>query len=258
MLPGAAAPGLLIGTALGLLGGGGSVLTVPIFVYVLGFGAKDSIAMSLAVVGATSIVGTLMHWRAGNVNVRIAVLFGAVAMVGTFAGARIGVLLPGDMQLAIFAAVMLTAAAFMARGSARFPVAPAAPSSRGAVLSMVAAGLLVGLLTGVVGVGGGFLIVPALVLLRLPMREAVGSSLLIITANCGVGLLGYIGHVSIAWPAVALVTAFTVPGIALGSYLHRYVPQPVLRAAFSAFLIVVGAFILYQHVPAVLSASAGR
>ena len=253
MLPGAVAPGLLIGTALGLLGGGGSVLTVPIFVYILGFGTKDAIAMSLAVVGATSIAGTLLHWHEENVNVRVGIPFGAVATVGTFAGSRVGVWLADDVQLAVFAAVMLTAALFMARGGVTPPREPEAPVSSGLALSIVFGGLLVGFLTGVVGVGGGFLIVPALVLIGLPMREAVGTSLLIITLNCAVGLLGYLGHVTIVWRAVGLVAAFTVPGIAIGTYLHRHVPQHALRTAFSVFLVAVAAFILYQNIPAVLA-----
>jgi hypothetical protein len=253
VVPAAVAPGLLIGTALGLLGGGGSVLTVPIFVYILGFEAKDAIAMSLAVVGLTSIVGTLMHWREENVNARIGVPFGAVATVGTFAGARVGVLLPSDLQLAIFAGVMLAAALFMARGGWGKVSEASMPVPGGLAVSIVFGGLLVGFLTGVVGVGGGFLIVPALVMIGLPMREAVGTSLLIIAANCAVGLLGYAGHVNIVWPAVALVAAFTIPGIAIGAYLHRHVPQHALRAVFSIFLIVVAVFILYQNVPAVLA-----
>lgn len=254
MIATAIALGMLIGAALGLLGGGGSILTVPIFVYVLGFGPKEAIAMSLAVVGVTSAVGAVSHWRAGNVNVRVGVVFGAVAMLGTVAGARLATRLAGATQLAIFAAVMLTAAAFMARGRARADRPepfPATASSRTTLL-IVSEGLLVGLLTGLVGVGGGFLIVPALVLVAVPMREAVGTSLLIIAANCIVGLYGSLGHVEIAWSAVALVTTATVPAIALGTYLHRFVPQEVLRRGFAAFLILIAAFMLYQNLGSVL------
>src|SRR5690606_26972699 len=103
----------LIGLSLGMLGGGGSILTVPIFVYVLGFGAKEAIAMSLAVVGATSLFGAASHWRAGNVDLRVALIFGAVAMVGTYLGARLAVYFSDAAQLALFAVVMLLAAYFM-------------------------------------------------------------------------------------------------------------------------------------------------
>lgn len=251
--------GVAIGLALGLLGGGGSILTVPIFVYVLHFGPKEAIAMSLAVVGATSAVGAAGHWRAGNVNLRVGAMFGAVAMLGTYAGARVATLLSGAVQLAIFALVMLLAAAFMfrERGEKAMGDPSGTPALRGAIALVVVEGLAIGLLTGVVGVGGGFLIVPALVLLALPMREAVGTSLAIIAANCIVGFYGYFGHVHVDWRAMALVTAGTVPGISLGVYLHRLVPQHVLRRGFSAFLLLVAAFILYQNMGTVLAAFAG-
>ncbi len=247
--------GILIGLTLGLLGGGGSILTVPIFVYAFHFGPKEAIAMSLAVVGATSLVGVVGHWRARNVNLRVGVVFGAVAMAGTYAGARLAVLLTGATQLLIFGAVMLTAAAFMFRGRRASDGEPASPPPFSRTLALaVPSALGVGLLTGVVGVGGGFLIVPALVLLGLPMREAVGTSLAIIAANCVVGFAGYAGRVVMDWPAVALVTAGTVPGITAGVYLHRFVPQQALRRGFAVFLVVVAVWILYQNLGPVLAA----
>jgi uncharacterized membrane protein YfcA len=234
MIAAALVPGLLIGLALGLLGGGGSILTVPVFVYVLGFDPKPAIAMSLAVVGVTSALGTAGHWRAGNVNVRIALVFGGVAMLGTLLGVRVSRWVPGTTQLIIFGAVMLAAAVFMFRGRpARDEdrgdgVAPPVVSAR----RVVPGGLFVGLLTGLVGVGGGFLIVPALVLMRMSLRGAVGTSLLIITGTCAVGFLGYLGHVRLDWAAMALLAAGTLPGIALGAYLHQFVPQSILRRGF--------------------------
>ncbi len=261
MLATAIGLGLVIGVALGLLGGGGSILTVPIFVYVLRFGPKEAIAMSLAVVGATSAVGVAGHWRAGNVNLRVGLVFGSVAMAGTYAGARLATVLSGATQLAIFGVVMLIAAAFMFRGCGGKPVSEkpsGTPALRGGIALIVLEGLAVGLLTGLVGVGGGFLIVPALVLLALPMREAVGTSLLIIATNCVVGFYGYVGQVHVDWPAVALVTAGTVPGISFGTYLHRLVPQHALRRGFAAFLLLVAAFILYQNVGTLLAAFSRR
>jgi uncharacterized membrane protein YfcA len=248
--------GVVIGLALGLLGGGGSILAVPIFVYVFHVDPKEAIAMSLAVVGATSAVGVAGHWRAGNVNLRVGAVFGTVAMVGTYAGARVAALLSGATQLAIFAVVMLIAAAFMfrERGGQVGSNPPGPAALQGAMAAVVLQGLAVGLLTGVVGVGGGFLIVPALVLLALPMREAVGTSLAVIAANCVVGFIGYMGQVHIDWRAVALVTAGTVPGIAFGVYLHRVVPQQALRRVFSVFLVVVATLILYQNLGTVLAA----
>ncbi|MEP7116166.1 MAG: sulfite exporter TauE/SafE family protein [Acidobacteriota bacterium] len=250
----AVALGILIGLSLGLLGGGGSILTVPIFVYVFHFGPKEAIAMSLAVVGATSTVGAAGHWRAGNVNVRVGAVFGAVAMAGTYAGARLAVLLSGTAQLTIFGVVMLTAAAFMFRGRRADAAERSSALVFGRTLAVVVFEALgVGLLTGVVGVGGGFLIVPALVLLGLPMREAVGTSLAVIATNCVVGVAGYIGRVQMDWTAVALVTAGTVPGITAGVYLHRFVPQQALRRAFSFFLVAVAVWILYQNLSTALA-----
>ena len=155
VLAAAIVPGVLIGAALGLLGGGGSVLTVPIFVYVLGFIPKEAIAMSLAVVGATSAFGTASHWRAGNVNVRMAVVFGAVAMVGTVFGVRLARFVPGTTQLVIFGAVLLAAAVFMLRGHAPFDEENGRFSAQPvtSVLKVVPGCLLVGALTGLVGVG---------------------------------------------------------------------------------------------------------
>lgn len=260
MFAAALIPGVLIGAALGLLGGGGSVLTVPIFVYVLGFEPKAAIAMSLAVVGLTSALGAAGHWRAGNVNVRIALVFGGVAMLGTLLGVRLSRFVPGTTQLVIFGTVMLAAAVFMLRGRAPCEadrgqrVAPPILSP----LTVVPGGLSVGVLTGIVGVGGGFLIVPALVLIRMSLREAVGTSLLIITGTCVVGFLGYLGHVKLDWAAMAFVAAGTLPGIALGGYLHQFVPQSILRRGFAAFLVIIAAFIFIENLAPLSAVSRGR
>ena len=236
--------GFVIGLSLGLLGGGGSILTVPVFVYVLGFGAKESIAMSLAVVGTTSLVGAVGHWREGHVNVRVASIFGAVAIVGTYLGTRLATRLTGAEQLAIFATMMLVAAGVMLRGRQTDAGPPTARTSN--VASATIQGLVVGSLTGLVGVGGGFLIVPALVWGGLPMRDAVGTSLLVIAMNCVVGFYGYAGQVKIAWLSVALVTAGTMPGIATGTYAMRFVSQQTLRRGFAVLLFGVAFYMLYR------------
>ncbi len=257
----------LIGLSLGLLGGGGSILTVPIFVYVLGYGAKEAIAMSLAVVGTVSAFGAAGHWRAGNVDLRVGVVFGSVAMVGTFLGARLAVYFSGAAQLTLFAVVMLLAAFFMLRERTPPPAAgtllaegadaaaladPVRPGSvplgRMPLGLIVAEGLAVGALTGLVGVGGGFLIVPALVLLgRLPMKQAVGTSLLVIAMKSAAGFAGYLGQVEVPWAFMALFTAVAVAGILAGTHLVRYVSTAALTRTFAIFLVVMGAFILYQN-----------
>ncbi|MFS8638823.1 MAG: sulfite exporter TauE/SafE family protein [Gemmatimonadota bacterium] len=236
-----------IGLVLGVLGGGGSILTVPVFVYLLDFDPKPAIAMSLAVVGATSLFGALGHWRTGNVNLRVAAIFGVVAMVGTYLGARLAVLFSGAAQLALFGAVMLLAAYFMFRG--RRPTEAAGRAKERMPLAPIAVvGIGVGVLTGLVGVGGGFLIVPALVLLAgVPMKEAVGTSLLVIALNTASGFFGYLGRVEVDWAFMGLFTAVAVAGITAGTWLVRYLPQTVLRRAFAVFLVIMGSFILYQN-----------
>lgn len=210
----------LIGLSLGVMGGGGSILTVPIFVHVLGFDPKLSVAMSLPVVGATRLVGALGHWKLGNVNLKSAALFGVIAMLGSFAGARLAAFLSGAFQLTLLAVVMLAAAVSMLRSAHREPrdvdLAPDGqrPMQVGLVIP-VAIG--VGMLTGLVGIGGGFLVVPALVLLgRISMKEAVGTSLLVIA-------------------------------IVAGTSLVRLVSQSALKRAFAMFLLVMGVFILYRN-----------
>jgi uncharacterized membrane protein YfcA len=259
-LAAALVPGVLIGAALGLLGGGGSVLTVPIFVYVLGFEPKAAIAMSLAVVGVTSAFGTIGHWRAGNVNLRIALVFGGIAMLGTLVGVRLSRLVPGPTQLVVFGAVMLAAAVFMLRGRppCEDDIGEGGASPVVSMVKVVPGGLLVGVLTGIVGVGGGFLIVPALVLMRMSLRQAVGTSLLVITGTCVVGFLGYLGHVRLDWAAMALVAAGTLPGIALGGYLHPFVPQSILRRGFAAFLVIMAAFIFFENFGPLLAVPRGH
>ena len=236
----------LIGISLGLLGGGGSILAVPILVYVLGFTAKQGIAMGLFIVGVTSLFGAAGHRRKGNVNLRAALTFGAVAMTGTFAGARLSAFISGRAQLLLFAVVMLVAAVFMYRNGRTASVAPRPRRASPLVVGLSA--MAVGGLTGVAGVGGGFLIVPALVLLvGLPMKESVGTSLLVIALNSLVGFAGYLGQVPMPWGYLALFTSIAVAGITVGTWASQYVSQAALKRAFSGFLIVMGLFILVKN-----------
>lgn len=240
----------LVGLSLGMMGGGGSILTVPIFVYVLGYDPKLAIAMSLPVIGVTSLAGAVGHWKAGNVNLRTAATFGVIAMVGAFGGARLASLINGRVQLALLATVMLAAAVMMFRSARRAPSQAHAPeSARTMPLALlVPVALTVGVLTGLVGIGGGFLVVPALVLLaRAPMKQAVGTSLLVIAMNAASGFAGYMGQMQMPWAFMAAFTAVAVAGIVAGTYLVRYVSPGALKQAFAAFLIVMGTFILYKN-----------
>ncbi len=234
---------ILIGISLGLLGGGGSILAVPILVYIVGMSAKPAIAVSLLVVGTTSFIGALRHWRASNVDLRLALIFGLVSMAGSYIGGRLAANLSDTFQLVLFAMVMLAASVSMLRSrddgtgssAVRLPMVTAAAGA-------------VGLLTGIVGVGGGFLIVPALVLFGgVPMKRAVGTSLLVIAMNSASGFVAYAGHVTIDWYFTALFTAMGILGVFIGAALAQYVSQPALKRSFAIFLIVVATFILWQN-----------
>jgi uncharacterized protein len=233
-----------IGLSLGLLGGGGAILTVPVLVYVLGYAAKPAIAMSLVVVGITSLIGATLHWRLGNVRVGMALTFGLFAMIGAFAGAKLSLLLSGGVQLVLLALVMTAAAASMLRRS-RHDAEPNA-AWRPALFVPVALG--VGMLTGLVGIGGGFLVVPALVLLaRVPMRQAVGTSLLVIAMNSACGFAGYLGTVHLDWTILAGFTGTAVVGALAGTALVTHVPQAALKRGFAILLLVVGGFVLNKN-----------
>ncbi len=237
---------LVIGLTLGLFGGGGSTLTVPIFVYVLGFDPKLAIAMSFPVVGATSLVGAVGHWRAGNIRLANALIFGLVTMTGAYGGARASRLLDGRVQLLILGVVMAAAAVMMTRSAQRDAVEAAIPEEPSAVLYLV--GLAVGALTGVIGIGGGFLLVPALVVFgKVPMREAVGTSLLVIAMNCVSGFAGQRTTLQIPWLFVLTFSAVAIVGILTGTRLARFVPQRTLKRGFSLLLLVIAVLILWQN-----------
>ena len=245
--------GILMGLALGLLGGGGSILAVPIFKYVLGFGAKEAIASSLAVVGVTSLFGVASHWKENNIRPRVALAFGLPAAVGAFVGAKVlAGFLSGALQLALFAVVMLVSAFFMFRngksGKDEEDEAKSDSLPRKTLVFLAVVGVWVGILTGLVGVGGGFLIVPALVLLaKVPMKQAVGTSLLVIAANSFSGFVGYLGTVQFQWGLLAIFTALAVAGSFVGAHLVRYIPHRILTKSFATFLVLMGLFILYEN-----------
>lgn len=233
--------GFPVGIVLGLLGGGGSILAVPIFLYVFRFAFDPAVAMSLCVVGMSAFVAFLGHWRQGSVNLRIGLPFGAVAMVGAFLTARFSGNVPDRLQLGLFAVFAFTAAIVMLFDSLRAVKHDAVPGGQPhftLVLAVEALG--VGALTALIGAGGGFVIVPALVYLAgVPVRQAVGSSLLIITLNCLSGFAGYMGHVSIDWPLVGIFTGVAAIGAILGTRLNRYLPQVRIKQGFALLILVL-------------------
>ena len=243
-----------IGISLGLMGGGGSVLALPILVYVMGVEAKSAIAMTLVIVGTVSLIGVIPHWRRGNLNFKKAFMFGAATMLGAYFGAKLAFFVSGTFQLLLFAVMMIIAAGFMIRKSRKstkpdnnlqyYPQ----PVCKYCWLWMLTEGLGVGVLTGLVGVGGGFAIVPALVLLgNTPMKEAVGTSLLIIACNSVAGFLGYLGKVPLDWGLMGSFIVAASVGIIVGAYLAQYVKAQQLQKAFGYFLIAVATFILVQN-----------
>jgi len=236
---------LLIGISLGFFGGGGSILTVPLLVYVFGLDPKTAIASSLLVVGAASMSGALHHWRVGNVDVRTGFVFGAAGMTGAYIGGRVATLLDGTLLLLLFASMMaLTAVAMWQGRRARSP----GGSTQRAMPRLLLQGLVVGSFTGLVGAGGGFLIVPALTLWAgLSMRAAVGTSLFIIVLNTLAGFLGYLGRVQVDYGLIGAVAAIAIAGSFVGSRLANRVDPASLRRAFAVFVLTMAVFILVRE-----------
>ncbi|MDO9219530.1 MAG: sulfite exporter TauE/SafE family protein [Thiobacillus sp.] len=257
--------GMVTGMVLGLLGSGGSIIALPALLYLLDVAPKSAIAMSLGVVGVTATIAAIDNWRRGNVVIRVALVFSLFGMMGTFAGARLGLLTPVIVQLGLFALVMYAAAWRMLKPVKLKPVAEAdgvvATADGSVAMShchdffspcmghIALHGIGVGILTGLVGVGGGFLIVPALVLLSgIPMKQAVGTSLAIVAAKSYAGFVGYMGGVPIDYALMGAFTAVTVVGSFIGTRLAGRVSQATLKKAFAWFLVVVATYILLKSV----------
>jgi uncharacterized protein len=242
------AAAVAIGLALGGLGGGGSILTVPALVYLAEVDPKPAIAMSLVVVGLTSAFALIPHARAGNVRWSTGLLFGGAGMAGAYGGGRLAEFIPAGVLLAGFAVMMVITAVAMLRPRE----VPAEQEARQPPwLKIFAEGAAVGLVTGLVGAGGGFLVVPALVLLGgLSMPVAVGTSLLVIALKSGAAVAGHLHSVSIDWTLTLAVTALAVVGSLLGARITRNVPPGALRKGFGWFVVVMGVGVLASQIAA--------
>jgi uncharacterized membrane protein YfcA len=247
--------GLVTGMLLGVFGSGGSIITTPALLYLLNVEAKSAIAMSLGIVAVTATITALQHWRNGNVNLKITAVFGLFGIIGTFAGAKLGVITPVAIQLSVFALVMYAAAWKMLKPE------PQHKSIGAACVECVDGfcddldyreialhGITVGILTGVVGVGGGFLIVPALVIFSgLPMKQAVGTSLGIVALKSFAGFAGYAGAVPIDYSLMAIFTGIAIAGSVAGSKLAQHLPAAQLKQGFGAFLVLIASYILIKQ-----------
>ncbi len=235
----------VIGLSLGLIGGGGSILTVPILVYLLGVGAHEAVGMSLAVVGATSVIGSYLHWRHNNVDISAGLLFGIAGIIGALIGSPLTQLISPGALLLIFGVLMLVVAISMIwRRKTAINDAPHKPH----LIQGALAGLGVGVLTGFLGVGGGFLIVPALVFFGgLAMKKAIGTSLFVIFLNCAAGLVGHMSQNVFDWGLAGVVMALAVAGTIAGTVLSHRIEAHRLQSMFAVLVLGVAAFLIVKN-----------
>ncbi|NJN16574.1 MAG: sulfite exporter TauE/SafE family protein [Oscillochloris sp.] len=238
--------GFLIGLSLGLLGGGGSILTVPVLVYIVGKAPHEAVTISLVIVGLNSLSGVGFHARGGTLNFRTALIFGSVGMLTAFCAASLSKAIPEAVLMVMFAGLMLVVGAMMLLRRSK----PASDVSRrhGGLAVTLASGAGVGILTGFLGVGGGFLIVPALVILvGLPMAQAVGTSLVVIAMNCFAGLLGHLGGPPLDIDLLLIFGIAGVTGTYSGSLLARRIQPARLQQSFAVFVIVLALVLLADN-----------
>jgi len=252
---------VIIGISLGLIGGGGSILTVPVLVYLFGVNPVLATAYSLFIVGSTSLVGAIPKYRKGLVNLKTSVIFGLPAIAAVYATRSwvvpaipnevftVGdfVVTKGILMMVLFAILMVFASVSMIRDKTNYENGSNGEQKFNYPLILLE-GVVVGALTGLVGAGGGFLIIPALVLLsKLPMKQAVGTSLLIIAAKSLIGFTGDLGHYTIDWKLLLIVTALAISGIFVGNWMSHKVSGEKLKKGFGWFVLVMGIYIIVKE-----------
>ena len=251
---------LCIGLLLGLLGGGGSILTVPMLVYILGIEAKSAIVTSFVVVGSSSLIALLPHARSKAVCWKSGFWFGSSGMLSAYFGGHLAIRFSNQSLMIMFGLVSLLAGlAMMSKHSfssdshqdtSRLSICPL----RIPFFKLILTGSLVGFITGMVGVGGGFLIVPVLsMLVGLPIQGAIGTSLLIIFLNASSGLMAYSQHIDLDWHLVTIVVGATLAGSLAGGLINAHVQPARLKQAFSILVVIVACYVLYQNLPSTLS-----
>ena len=251
---------LLVGIILGLIGGGGSILTVPILVYLIGLNPVTATAYSLFVVGTTSIFGAIQHIKDKSVNVRIAILFAIPALITVYLTRRF--LVPAIPEslftflnievtkhifiMLFFALIMLIASFSMIKSSQSLQLKNFDIKHNTGFV--IVEGIVVGTFTGIVGAGGGFLIVPTLVIVaRLPMRLAIGTSLIIIAMKSLIGFLGDIQNIAIDWPFLIMFTSISVVGIYIGIYMAKFISGKNLKKGFGWFTLLMAGYIIFKE-----------
>ena len=244
---------ILIGIALGFFGGGGAILTVPLLHYGLDMPLATAITTSLIIIGIASLISTLQYARHGHVDWRLGLIMGSTGMVGALLGARLTVYLPEQSLLLLLAAVMIASGIAMLckRGS---QVDCAVANSNIPLVKTASMGLIIGLFTGMVGAGGGFLVVPALILLGgLSVQLATGTSLFVITLNSSSGILGHINHTDLNYQIIAITTVCAIFGAILGSRLALSAKPEQMRKGFAGFILLIAAFLILKELPIVIT-----
>jgi hypothetical protein len=247
MLPLELALGFGIGLSLGLLGGGGSLLTVPALVYLVGQTPQAAVTTSLAIVGANSVVGAMFHSSHGKLDGKVALVFGSAGMFVSYLSANISRQISPELLMVYFALLMLGIGLMLLfrRAGEEATAYQAKP-----LWLVVASGAGVGLLTGILGVGGGFLVVPALIMLvGLPVQIVVGTSLLIIAMNSIAGFLGHLSNDSLDWMVTFVFTSAGLVGTFIGMRLSRFLSPSKLQKTFAVFVIILAIFLLYDNFP---------
>lgn len=253
---------LLIGISLGLIGGGGSILTVPVLVYLFGLQPLVATSYSLFVVGSTSLVGAINNLKKGFVNVKAALLFGSTSIITVFLTRKFFVpLIPKNivtikgiditeslLVMILFAFLMLLSSISMIKNK-KIETDQVECKDCFRFTKLLGYGIAIGIVTGLLGAGGGFLLIPALVfLLKLPMKKAIGTSLMIIALNSLIGFTGDLGHFSIDWFFLLKITAIAVVGIIIGGVLGKKMQGDKLKKGFGWFVLTMGIYILAKEI----------
>jgi len=233
----------LIGLSLGLTGAGGSIITLPVLVYLAGLPPKEAVGLSLFIVGAAALVGAIRRFRSGEIHLKAVLMFAISGMAGAAGGARLTPLVSGKVLMVIFAVLMLAVAINMLVGKR----IEADPKAECRPVRCLLAGLGVGVLTGFIGVGGGFLLMPALVkFAKLPLRVATGTSLAVISFNSAAGFVSHFGEAPPRWTLALAFAAIAAAGVLLGSFFAKRLPVARLRQGFAFMVIITGSFVLWQ------------